>query len=55
MDEQTAIVEKVLKMIGYVPIGMVDLLHVLAHPDVINLTRAYLDACSKLDDEGIRR
>lgn len=30
-------------MLGYVPVGFVDLLHILKHPDMIGYTRAYLD------------
>lgn len=35
------------KMIGYPPTGMLDLLHILAHPEVIDLTRAYLKECDE--------
>ncbi len=32
------------RMLGYVPIGTRDLLACLAHPDMIALTREYLDS-----------
>ena len=43
MDErERAIMQQAEKMLGYSPVGMRDLLRVLAHPDVIELTREYL-------------
>jgi len=41
-DTGKAILKKVKKMLGYDPVGMSDLLHILTHPDVINLTKAYI-------------
>lgn len=38
------LVRRVERMVGYVPVGLGDLLSVLVHPDVISLTRAYLNA-----------
>ena len=37
------IVEQYQKMLGYVPIGTRDLLHILVHPDMIELTKIYVD------------
>lgn len=43
MDEnEKVIMQRAEKMLGYSPVGMLDLLHVLAHPDVIDLTWQYL-------------
>jgi hypothetical protein len=42
--EEDALVQRIERMIGYVPIGTRDLLHILSHPDVIDITRKYLDA-----------
>lgn len=41
--EEKRLIERVQKMLGYVPIGTLDLLHILAHPDCIEITRAFLD------------
>ena len=53
MDEKEAVIKKVHRIIGHMPIGTRDLLNVLAHPDVIELTKAFLErmdtasACQK--------
>lgn len=36
------LLERMDKMLGYVPVGTVDLLHILTHPDVIELTKDYI-------------
>lgn len=41
IEEQ--IFKRVQAITGQPPVGMLDLLRLLAHPDVIMLTRAYLD------------
>lgn len=46
-DARKAVLQKVCRMLGYDPVGMGDLLAILAHPDVIDLTRKYLDAADK--------
>lgn len=43
-DEEFAVVLKVKKIVGYVPMGFRDVLHILAHPDCIDETKAYLDS-----------
>jgi hypothetical protein len=46
MKEETeqALLIKLKRVLGYVPIGTKDLLHVLTHPDVIDLTDEYVRA-----------
>lgn len=46
IDKQIMI--KIKKMVGYEPVGMLDLLHILSHPDVIELTKKYI-----LSKEGL--
>lgn len=36
------ICKKIERLVGYVPVGTVDLLHILVHPDVIHLTEKYV-------------
>lgn len=43
---------RVERMVGRVPVGTVDLLNVLAHPDAIGLTRAFLDSKDEAQDSG---
>ena len=43
MDTEKELIERMKKMLGYVPIGTTDLLHVLTHPDLIDLTRRYVE------------
>jgi hypothetical protein len=43
-DEERAVIDRYRAMTGTVPVGLRDMLHVLAHPDVIVLTRAYRDS-----------
>lgn len=43
-QSQDAVIERMRRMLGYVPVGTRDLLNVLAHPDCIAATRAFLDA-----------
>lgn len=43
--EANEVTKKIERMVGYVPIGTLDLMNILAHPDVIGLTRKFLDAC----------
>lgn len=45
--EALDVIEKVQRMVGYVPNGTLDLMNVLAHPDTIALTRRFLDACER--------
>lgn len=42
-DKEREIIQKMEKMCGTVPVGTLDLLHILSHPDVIMLTQAYLN------------
>lgn len=44
---EQAIISKVEHIVGYVPIGTLDLLHILVHPDVIALTGAYIKEVSR--------
>ena len=39
---EMAVVKRMEKIIGYVPIGTRDLMHVLTHPDLIDLTKAWI-------------
>lgn len=43
-ETEQALLIKLNRMLGYVPIGTKDLLHVLTHPDVIDLTEEYVRA-----------
>lgn len=43
------IMRKVKKMLGYEPVGMLDLLHILSHPDVISLTKQYIQEKESID------
>ncbi len=40
------IMRKVRRMLGYDPVGMTDLLHMLVHPDLIALTKEYVEVSS---------
>lgn len=40
---EEALIKRVSQVVGYVPVGLKDLLHVLKHPDVIELTRSYIE------------
>lgn len=42
MTTEQEVLKKVERIIGYVPVGMLDLLRVLVHPDVIDLTEKYV-------------
>jgi hypothetical protein len=42
MDPESLLIKQIEKMLGYVPSGTRDLLHILAHPDVLKLTQSYL-------------
>lgn len=50
IESEAQLLGKLEKVIGYVPIGTKDLLQVLAHPDVIDLTQVYLDV-RRLDSD----
>jgi hypothetical protein len=43
-ETEMALLNKLKRMMGYVPIGTKDLLSVLTHPDVIDLTEEYVRA-----------
>lgn len=43
-ETEQALIIKLKRMIGHVPLGTKDLLHVLTHPDVIDLTEEYVRA-----------
>lgn len=43
------ILRKVERIVGYPPTGMLDLLKILVHPDVIELTKKYVE---RHDDNG---
>lgn len=36
------LIKKIERIVGYVPVGTKDLLHILKHPDIIELSKAYL-------------
>jgi hypothetical protein len=38
-----ALVQKIERVVGHVPVGTKDLLNVLTHPDVIDLTWAFME------------
>lgn len=40
---EAALIARLERVVGYVPVGTGDLLHVLSHPDVLPFTDAYLD------------
>lgn len=44
LSPEDLLMEKVCRMVGYEPIGFRDLLHILSAPEVIELSRAYLDS-----------
>lgn len=52
--EAMTVIEQIQKMVGYVPVGTLDLMNILAHPDVVSHTRTFLDACERDDDKGIK-
>jgi len=35
--------KKIKRMVGYEPVGMLDLLRLLTHPDLINMTKMYVE------------
>jgi hypothetical protein len=45
-----ALLRRVERVVGYLPVGTCDLLRILAHPDVLPLTRDYL---SELDSTAL--
>lgn len=47
--EELALINKVRQLVGYVPDGMDDLLHILSHPEVRELTFDYLAAAEDGD------
>lgn len=42
IDQEKALLHKLERVVGYVPIGTKDLLKVLTHPDVIRFTKQYI-------------
>lgn len=42
-ENEKALMKQLERMLGHVPVGTLDLVRVLAHPDVIDLTRKVLD------------
>lgn len=43
-EVEKEIMRKVKRMVGYDPVGMSDLLHILVHPDVVEDTKRYIRA-----------
>ena len=39
---ETALIERIQRVVGYVPVGTKDLLHILTHPDVVSYTQNYI-------------
>ena len=46
---EAALLDRVQRVVGYVPVGTSDLLRVLTHPDVLPLTKRHI---RELDNEG---
>lgn len=44
MTSERQIMQKIAQIVGYVPVGTLDLLHLLVHPEVVNLTAEYVNA-----------
>lgn len=49
MDVEEQLIKQLQRMLGYVPIGTRDLLHVLTHPDAIELTSEYIESIRNTD------
>lgn len=47
--EERKLIDKIAQMVGYVPEGWSDLLHILSHPDVRELAYDYLMAVENGD------
>lgn len=43
-DEEKALIQRIELLLGYVPVGTLDLLHILTHPDAIEVTQQYVDS-----------
>jgi hypothetical protein len=43
-ETEQSLMIKLERVLGYTPIGTKDLLHVLTHPDIIDLTEEYVRA-----------
>lgn len=41
---EEALIERIQRIVGYVPVGTRDLLHILSHPDIISYSERYLGA-----------
>lgn len=48
-EAEIAVMRRVVQMLGYDPVGMLDLLHILVHPDVLTLTKAYIAEIEQRD------
>lgn len=44
MNEKVELCKKIEKVVGYLPVGIGDILSILTHPDVINETEKYINA-----------
>lgn len=46
-EAKIAVCKKVERVVGYIPQGLGDILSILAHPDVIELTKKFLEEKDK--------
>lgn len=52
VDVRRAICVRIERMVGYPPTGFDDLLKILTHPDVIDLTRMLVDSYLTTEERG---
>lgn len=50
-EAEKALIVKLKRIVGYVPVGILDLLHVLTHPDIIDLTMKYIESHEENNEE----
>jgi hypothetical protein len=50
--EVVALAKRVERVVGYVPAGFSDLLNILSHPDVRDLTQAWWEQSGREGDRG---
>lgn len=43
MSAESDLLKRLEKVVGYVPVGTSDLLHILTHPDVLQFTTRYIE------------
>ena len=41
IKEEIELIGKISRVVGYIPVGTIDLLRILTHPDIIESTIAY--------------